>query len=752
MSIRYRKIFRWTLYGIGILCLLPLLFFVLVHQGAFGKLHTGEELRNIRSYQGSEVYSSDKKLLGSFFWENRSSAKPEDIPPFLIHALIATEDARFYEHRGVDFRSLMRVFFKTLLMRDKSAGGGSTISQQLAKNLFKRQDHGILSMPVNKIKEAVHAVRFSQVYTQEEILMLYLNTVSMGEDTYGIKNASLRFFGKEPKALALEQAAMLVGMLKSPTQYNPRLHPDKALIRRNVVIHNLAAHRYINAAEADSLQKLPLRLNYKNAGLYGDIAPYFLRHVEEQAKTLLDSLKAGGGHKYNLYTDGLKIHATLDYRMQEQAMEAVKKHMKSLQAQFDRQWTLNMQNKMLIRKAILNTPYYKKLLKQGLTRKEIARRINEKKSREVFDWDGGHRASFSFADSVIHSLKQLHTGFLAMEPGSGYIRAWVGGNDYRFFQYDHVKSKRQVGSTFKPVVYATALDRGMDPCDYIENDRRVYPQFEGWSPGNADGVYGGKYSLKGALAGSVNVVTAEVLLKAGIGNTIATARRMGIESRLPAVPSIALGVADISLLEMVKTYCVFPNGGKTTRPVVITHIEDARGRVIYKAPAYKSRQAIGRQSAWYVTQMLQAVVNEGTAQRLRTRYALKGDMAGKTGTTQSGADGWFIGYTPGLVSGVWVGAENPAVHFRSSEYGQGAHMALPVWAFFMQQVRRDRLTRRYSTGHFAGKGLKDIPPCASFREDTFLDRVKELFSKKDRQERKPRPVKEKKKRSWFWQK
>ena len=729
---RYKQIAKWCLWIFGILCLLPIVLFLLVYFGAFGKLNTEEELKNIQNYVASEVCSEEGKVLGKFYWENRSTTAYKNIPPFLIQALIATEDARFYEHNGVDTKGLLRVFFKTLLLRDKKSGGGSTIGQQLSKNLFKRKNYGILTLPVNKIKEAIHAVRFHSVYSQNEILALYLNTVSVGEDTYGIKNAAMRFFSKSTEALTIEEGAVLIGMLKSPTGYNPRLRPERALARRNVILLNMAEQNYITRRQADSLIKIPLVLHYKNTGMYGDIAPYYLVRIEEMAAVILSRLKKPNGEKYNLYTDGLKITTPINYQLQLHAVDAMKKNMAHLQDLFNRYWRKSNpwgRNTNVISTAVKNSKRYKALVEAKVKDEEIKKIFATPVDMEVFDWKGERKVSMSPLDSIKYYMRFLHNGFLAMEPSTGDIKAWVGGTEYSYFQYDHVTSKRQVGSTFKPIVYATAVEQGMDPCEYFDNEQHVYDQFGGWSPGNSNGEYGGKYSLKGALANSVNVVSVEVLMRAGIDNIIRNARKMGIDSEIPRVPSIALGVADISLLEMVNAYCVFANGGKSVEPVFITKIQDRDGRVIYRAGAQKTKRVFTKQTAYYMTEMLKAVVNEGTASRLRGTYGLSGDMAGKTGTTQSQADGWFIGYTPHLVAGSWVGAESPAIHFNSTMLGQGAAVALPTWAYFMQESRKDKSCNKYTYGKFYfGDNLASMPSCESYIEDTVFDKIKDWFN------------------------
>ena len=754
MPPKYRKIKIGGLIVLGILCLLPIFLFLMVYFGIFGKVYSKEELKNIQNYQATEVYSEDAKILGNYYWENRSNVDFKHVPHFLIEELISTEDARFYEHNGVDFQGLLRVFFKTLLMGDRKSGGGSTISQQLSKNLFKRKDYGKLSMPVNKIKEAIHALRLHQVYNQEEILVLYLNTVSMGEDTYGIKNSSRRFFSKPPDSLTMEEGAVLIGMLKSPTIYNPRLHPTIALKRRNTVLNNMADRGYISRKKAESLKTLPLKLRYKNIGIYGDVAPYFLRHIEGLASSIVDSLRTPEGKKYNFYTDGLKITTTLNYQMQEYALKAIKEHMKYLQNLFDKECKIRnpwKKNKALVSSIVKNSDRYKALVEAGVRDPEINKIFKSPVEMELFDWDGGHKTTLSPLDSVIYSMTILQTGFLAMEPNTGDIKVWIGGNDYTYFQYDHIKSKRQIGSTFKPIVYAAAIERGLSPCKFFDNEQKVYEQYNGWSPGNSNENYGGKYSMKGALINSINVVSVEVLLQAGIGNVIQTAHKLGIKSEIPPVPAIALGVADISLMEMVKAYCAFPNGGKAVETITIAKIEDRSGRTIWSSGRHrKGKQVFKRQTAYYVTEMLKGVINEGTASRLRYTYHLKGEIAGKTGTTQSQADGWFIGYTPGLVAGAWVGAESPKVHFRSTTYGQGAAVALPIWGLFMQQCKEDKELSPYVSGNFHyGYDLNPMPECENFKEDNIFGKIRKWFTKKTskpKKDIKPKPKEKKKKR------
>ncbi|RMG31899.1 MAG: penicillin-binding protein, partial [Bacteroidetes bacterium] len=470
-----------------------LLLWVLVYTGCLGPLPTAEELRNIRHHTASEVYTADSVLMGKYYIENRSRVQYEDIAPSVIQALVATEDARFYEHNGVDARSLARVGIKSVLLGDESAGGGSTISQQLAKNLYpRRRAYGPFSMPVNKLKEMIIARRLEKVYSKEEILTLYLNTVPFGENVFGIAAAADRFFHESPARLKPEQAAVLVGMLKATTAYNPRLHPDKSLARRNVVLDQMHKYDYLPAEVADSLKALPLELNYHYITHNSGLAPYFREHLRHEIEQMLE------GTPYNLYTDGLKIYTTIDSRMQRYAEQAVATEMKRIQAAFFKHWQGRNpwgNEEDVILRAIKQSERYRMLKRQGLSEEEIRKSFEQPVPMSLFSWEGEQNKEMSPLDSLKYYNHFLHAGFMAMEPHTGFVRAWVGGIDHKYFQYDHVKSRRQVGSTFKPIVYAAALEQGIDPCEYISNERLVYKAYDDWSPGNADGNYEGAYSM-----------------------------------------------------------------------------------------------------------------------------------------------------------------------------------------------------------------------------------------------------------------
>lgn len=694
---------------------------------------TREELKNIRNYTASEVYSKDNVLLGRYFIQNRTNVGFGEISPNIIHALIATEDARFYKHEGVDTRSLLRVLFKTVLLGDESSGGGSTISQQLAKNLYPRKK-GFLAIPRAKIREARIAFELEDIYSKEELLTLYLNTVSFGEEVFGIETAAERYFNIKPKDVSVQQAATLVGMLKAPTYYNPNSNPDNSLGRRNTVINQMVKYNYLKQHTADSLKALPLDLNYKKLTHETGLAPHFREMLRLQVAKLIEEHNEKNSTQYNLYTDGLKIYTTLDSKMQQYAEDAMRQHMAALQKTFTDEWKGRKpwdENKKLLPDAIVNSERYQKLKEAGVTKAEIEKSMQTPVKLKIFKWEGEQEKRISPVDSLKHSLMLLQTGLLAMESESGEIKAWIGGIDYAHFKYDHVTAKRQVGSTFKPIVYAAALESGIAPCYPFANERRVYREYEDWSPGNADEKYGGYYTLQGALTNSVNTISAELIVQTGVEQVIRLAHKMGIESDLPEVPSLALGSADLSLKEMTTAYCALANGGNKAEPKFLLKITTRDGRtIIDKTRKGRTEKAMPAATAKIITHFLRSVVDSGTAVSLRSKYGLTNDIAGKTGTTQDQTDGWFIGYTPSLVCGVWVGADNPQVHFKSLSYGQGAKTALPIWALFMQQVTNDPdfVLLKRSRFPYLDAALTDALDCPMYKEDIGL--FEKLFAQK----------------------
>ncbi len=681
------------------------LFLASIYYGAWGKLPDYHTLKTIQNAEASEVYSDDGKILGRIYAENRTNIDFNAIPINVINALVATEDSRFYNHEGIDEISLVRVLVKTLILGNKSSGGGSTLSQQLAKNLYPRRDFGKFSMPVNKIKEAITASRLEKIYSKKKILQLYLNTVPFGEQVYGIESASRQYFSKPAYKLKLDESAVLIGMLKAPSYYNPRRFPERSKQRRNVVIGQMAKNNFISENQAEQLKRKPLEINYHKQTTHSGLAPYLRERIRVEADNILKKYTKTDGSYYDIYRDGLRIVSTVDYSMQKYAEDAVKSHMKNLQNLFYKHWGRQNpwdNNKAILTSAIERSPYYKTLVKEGKKKKEIDAILKKKRDMKIFSWDGEKDVKMSALDSIKHYIKLLNTGFVAMESNTGKIKAWVGGIDFKHFQYDHVTGRRQVGSIFKPIVYAAALEANMSPYDYYPNERKVYSEFQDWSPRNADNNYEGSYSMEGALAESVNTIAVDFIMETGIQETIELAEELGITSPLPKVPSLALGTANISLLEMIQVYASFANRGKKVEPYYISRIENNKGEVIVDLNPLntETESNLSAENADIINQMLTAVVDSGTAKSLRSVYGLKGEFAGKTGTTQSQADGWYIGYNQNLVAGAWVGAEDMRVHFRSLSLGQGASMALPIYGKFMHQLNNNNKYQNYCTAPF----------------------------------------------------
>ena len=732
-------------YGLGLLIVLTVGFYLSILIGVFGKLPNADELDNIQDFNASEIFSSDNVLLGKYYIKNRSRVTYEEISKDLIHALVATEDARFYEHNGLDNRSLLRVIFKSILLGDENAGGGSTISQQLAKNLYPRKSYSFLTMPVNKIKEILIAKKLEKQYSKDEILALYLNTVSFGENVFGIGVATQRFFNAEPNNIKIEEAAVLVGMLKATTFYNPRKHPERSMDRRNVVLEQMVKYEYLAQTKADSIKQIPLELDYTNATSSDGLAPYFRQHIGNYLKKWLQENPGPDGKPYSLYSDGLKIYTTIDSRLQKLAEEAVTEHMTKLQTTFEKHW----KNKELwkssdnrIVNAMRQSQRYIDLKAKGLSEEEIKTAFEKPRKIKVWTMKGLEEREMSSLDSIIYYQSFLHAGFLAMEPKTGYVRAWVGGINYERFQYDHVMSRRQVGSTFKPFVYAAALEEGLEPCSYIENVKTVYQDYKNWSPGNADNKYEGYYSMQGGLTNSVNTISASIMMEAGVGNVHNFTSNIGFTSDIPREPSIVLGTAELSLIDMLGAYSAFANHGERSLPVYITRIEDSQENILFELNEreLETKKVMTQRSADIMNYMLRSVVDSGTAKRLRTVYGLRSQIGGKTGTTQDQTDGWFIGITPHLVAGAWVGGEEQNVRFRSLGLGQGANTALPIYGLFMQKVYKDPRYRNTSNATFKipFSNLKEELDCPMYSlRDPEKNELYDLFEMlKKRQEEK----------------
>jgi penicillin-binding protein 1A len=688
-----------------ILSLLPLIAIVAVvsavNMGKFGELPSFEELENPNSSLASEVISSDNVILGKYFIQNRSNIHYKELAPVTINALKATEDIRFEEHSGVDLRGLGRVFFKTVILHQKSSGGGSTLTQQLAKNLFPRDNENGWRLALRKVKEWIIAVRLERNYTKQEIMAMYLNTVEFGHNSFGIKSAAKTFFNKMPSQLNTEESAMLVGMLQAPTRYSPVRNPQNALQRRNTVLSQMVKYDFISQAEYDSISRLPIKLNYKSEDHNEGLAPYFRETLRLELLKWCKDFKKADGSSYNLYRDGLRIYTTIDSRLQEYAEEALKEHLTELQKTFFQHWKGRVpwaQHPEVIEEGIRKSDRYISLKSEGLTEKEIRKNFETPVPMTIFSWQGDIDTLMSPLDSIKYYKMYLQAGVMSMEPQTGFVRAWVGGNNYRHFKYDHVKvGRRQVGSTFKPFLYTLAMQEGYSPCFKVPNVRVTIPipGQPDWSPTNSDGKYGGMLTLKEALAESVNSVSAYLMKEFGPKPMVEIARKMGITSPIDEVPSICLGTPDVSLFEMTGAYSTFANKGVWTEPIYITRIEDKNGMVLQEFVPRKV-EAISEETAYLMINLMQGVVQGGTGARLRFKYGLSNPIAGKTGTTQNQSDGWFMGITPTLVSGVWVGCEDRSVHFRTTNLGQGANMALPIWALYMKKVYADKDINLYN--------------------------------------------------------
>lgn len=695
---------RITAYIVGP----PLFLFIILLFVVWIETPWNSELRNIRNQVASEVYSADSVLLGRYYIQDRTEVGYSEIAPAVIDALIATEDARFYQHAGVDYRSLGRVIVKSILQQDESAGGGSTLTQQLSKNLYPRKRYWFFSMLINKMREFRTAIKLENIYSKEELITLYLNTVPFADNVYGIEAAADRFYSVKAKHLTIDQAAVLVGMLKATHNYNPRLFPDRSRTRRNVVLNQMVKYGYLQKQKADSLKKLPLELEYNKISHHQGLAPYFREYLKAELLTWCRNHEKEDGEPYNLYTDGLKIYTTLDSKLQAYAETAVTQQMTETQRIFFSHWGREKPWKgkeAVLDQAIQRSPRYQKLKAMKLSDDEIMIELQKPVPMKLFTWQGVEEKTVSPIDSIIHHLQYLNAGLLAMEPATGAVKAWVGGIDHDFYQYDHVNvnTKRQVGSIFKPIVYAMALEQGIEPCGLISASQQTYIDKEGekWTPRNAQLDYAVEYSMRGALAYSVNTVSVKLIQMAGVDKTLELARAMGIQSEIPDVPSIALGASSVSLMEMTTVYACFANGGITTTPYYIQSIRDLDGKVYdtFK-PEGSGKRVFSEETAGLMLTLMRSVVNEGTAARLRYQYGVYSDVVGKTGTTQANADGWFMAATPNLVVGTWVGADDPRIRFRRTDLGQGSATALPITGLFLKQISNDPTYKHISSAKF----------------------------------------------------
>ncbi|WP_194851007.1 transglycosylase domain-containing protein [Nonlabens antarcticus] len=705
--------------GYLVLCGIAFVGFLFLgtYAGLFGHVPSGKELAKLENPVTSTVYGSDKKPIAYFYLQNRSNIDSTQLNPYLIKALVATEDVRFYEHSGVDYRSYGRVFVKSILMQ-QGKGGGSTITQQIAKNVFGRKDLWFLSTPINKMREVIIAKRLEAVYSKEELLLLYFNTVSFGENLYGIEKAAQRFFSKTPENLTLTEAATLVGVLKAPSYYNPRNNPENSTNRRNVVLQQMVKNEVITQEEADAA-KTELVLKYSPAEKNSTLTGYYKEYVREEFNEWAKENPGPDGEVYDLELDGLQIYTTLQPNIQKYAEQTMERNMVRLQNLMDKHWTSKTTEggkEAFIENLMAIQPVIKNMMEAGKSEAQIQQYLNTTKSRKYWEIGKGFEPrQQSVEDSIISSMVRLHTGILAMNSRNGAILGYLGGIDYGFSQIDNIKGKNQVGSTFKPITYLTALDQGIDPCTYYDNSLRTYSKYEDWQPKNSNGSYGGSYSLHGALANSVNTISAALQLQVGVSNTIDKARKMGITSDIPEVPSIVLGTANISLMEMVTAYASISNGGNKVNPYMIQQITDTEGTILYQAKPKYDGGVASASSVKKLQQMMGEVLTEGTGAGF-SRWNIPFNIIGKTGTTQNNGDGWFIAASPQVVIGSWVGARDKRVHFESTYMGSGANTAMPMVASMFKSLsswNRPMLTNfEYDLPYF---------PCPAFDEQGASD-------------------------------
>lgn len=742
MKFTLKSIWLKRLAKAGLLAIsMLLLFWFSVYSGLWGKLPSEDELRDIKQAEATLLLDANNELLGKYFIFDRQIVAYEDLPKHLVEALVATEDVRFYEHNGVDYKSLFRVFFKSILLQNNSSGGGSTISQQLVKNIYPRENHGWFSMPVNKVKEMIVAQRFETIYSKEDIIALYLNTVPFSENVFGIESASQRFFNTKTKNLNLSQAATLVGTLKAPHGFNPRLFPERSQLRRDVVLQQMEKYGYIKEDLKIATSGIPLETDYRKFNHNDGVAPYFREKIRLEVRTLLDSLNTADAISFDLYKDGLKIHTTLDLDMQRYAEDAMKQHMITLQSQYEKAYGKNapwIKNKGLIDQRVKGLKRYKELKKKNWSDAKIMDSLSAKAKFSLFSWEGEIVEESSIIDSLKHTMKFLNTGFVAVDPSSGAIKAYVGGIDFEHFKFDHVSSsKRQVGSTFKPIVYTAALENGIEPCTYYPVKEVTYTNQKDWTPTNNGTEEVDRhlnYSLEKGISESVNTIAVKVLEDVGIEPVIEQAKKMGISSELPKVPSLALGTAELSMLELIGAYTSYANESKVSKPFYITKIEDKSGHVIYERPKAKALpKAFSDDTRQAMIEMMKSTINSGTALRIRSRYGLQNDLAGKTGTTQNNKDGWFVGVSPKLVMLSWVGNDDHRIGFSNTSIGQGANSALPIVALFLKQLNQDQKFNSITQAKFEAPSdaVKNALACEAEKRDGFLKR---LF-KKDQKER-----------------
>ncbi len=707
----YSKLFwKYFFYGMGGIAL----FFLFASWGLLGSMPSFEDLENPDSNLATEIISADGVVIGKYFEKNRSQLKYSDLPKNLVQALVATEDARFYDHSGIDGRGTLRA-----ILSFGTSGGASTLTQQLAKQLFHGEGSKFLPFRIiQKAKEWIIAIRLERQYTKNEIIAMYCNVYDFGNNSVGVNSAAKTYFSKEPKNLTITESAVLVGMFKNSGLYNPVKNIEGVTNRRNVVLKQMEKAEIITEAQKLKLQSLPIKLNFKLESHKDGTATYFREYLREYMKKWVEDNKKPDGSDYNIYKDGLRIYTTIDSRMQLHAEEAVEAHMANLQEEFFNQAKDNKnapfvnisqaETDRIMNKAMKASARWSIMESNEKSEEEIIASFKQKTKMKVFTWKGERDTIMTPLDSIRYYKHFLQSGLMAMEPQTGNIKAWVGGINYKYFQYDHVgQGARQVGSTFKPFVYATAIEQlGMSPCDSILDGpfmirKGEHNVTEDWEPRNSDNKYRGMVTLKKALANSINTVSAKLIDKTGPEAVVELTHKLGVTSEIPAQPSIALGAVEITVQDMVAAYSTFANQGVYVKPQFITKIEDKSGLVIYE-PIPESHDVLNKDIAFAVIKLLEGVTEGGSGERLRTQGGGNGDnrwtgypymftnpIAGKTGTTQNQSDGWFMGMVPNLVTGVWVGCEDRSARFKGLTYGQGATAALPIWGYFMKKCYED---------------------------------------------------------------
>ena len=707
----YSKLFwKYFFYGMGGIAL----FFLFASWGLLGSMPSFEDLENPDSNLATEIISADGVVIGKYFEKNRSQLKYSDLPKNLVQALVATEDARFYDHSGIDGRGTLRA-----ILSFGTSGGASTLTQQLAKQLFHGEGSKFLPFRIiQKAKEWIIAIRLERQYTKNEIIAMYCNVYDFGNNSVGVNSAAKTYFSKEPKDLTITESAVLVGMFKNSGLYNPVKNIEGVTNRRNVVLKQMEKAEIITEAQKLQLKRLPIKLNFKLESHKDGTATYFREYLREYMKKWVEENKKPDGSDYNIYKDGLRIYTTIDSRMQLYAEEAVEAHMANLQEEFFDQAKENKnapfvnisqaETDRILKKAMKASARWNIMESNDKSEEEIIASFKQKTKMKVFTWKGERDTIMTPLDSIRYYKHFLQSGLMAMEPQTGNIKAWVGGINYKYFQYDHVgQGARQVGSTFKPFVYATAIEQlGMSPCDSILDGpfmirKGEHNVTEDWEPRNSDQKYRGMVTLKRALANSINTVSAKLIDKTGPEAVVELTHKLGVTSEIPAQPSIALGAVEITVQDMVAAYSTFANQGVYVKPQFLRKIEDKSGVVLYE-PVPESHDVLNKDIAFAVIKLLEGVTEGGSGERLRTEgggngdnrwtgypYMFKNPIAGKTGTTQNQSDGWFMGMVPNLVTGVWVGCEDRSARFRSLTYGQGATAALPVWGYFMKKCYED---------------------------------------------------------------